>query len=542
MYARNIAAEQMPLLLQRAKIVLDLGMPGSERLSEEGLLMGAVPIISSRWVGASRIDFPGLHRVDHSNMSQISETIAHVARNYESELRAAQNTEYLAYRLSSMLLRDRDTVDAMFASSYIHFLLSAHNLQDEYLATLQMLGLIYLFPLATIDIYVADVLWFMRHHYGFFSMLRQAGYVRADPFVPDDFLIWKREEREQQQPRGTENLQGFRGGFVRVRSVRSLRDMLTTQNDAAAASSAPDGSTSDGPEKTRNSHNTTSMPTSENGYCRSTGTIHNHPQKLEQEQAQEGRDLFRPPCGTAAAVGLAPTSWPSVLVALRSGLLFRSPEHLLNIIGAADNFKRNGAKLVLLGMVSKAMDSKEEVDQPSTTITATATPAATPAPAEADPVAPGTISLPQDVIEGLVIAHFARMDDISATLANVLLPAFLAAGDQQGGKSTPRSFPTLAPAAAAPIKQNGKSRIEQQGSAATSDDVTTPVYFTHVCDLVDRQHIGSCDGDGCRSSSSNNDNQSRDLIDSITRSIPWVQTLLVARSLGMSCNNSKIRY
>ena len=39
----------MPLLLQRAKVVVDLAMPGPERLAGEGVLMGAVPIVSNRF-------------------------------------------------------------------------------------------------------------------------------------------------------------------------------------------------------------------------------------------------------------------------------------------------------------------------------------------------------------------------------------------------------------------------------------------------------------------------------------------------------------
>ncbi len=59
LYAQGIPAAQMPLLLQRAKIVLDLGMPGPERISGEALLFGCIPVVSERWNGASRVDFPG---------------------------------------------------------------------------------------------------------------------------------------------------------------------------------------------------------------------------------------------------------------------------------------------------------------------------------------------------------------------------------------------------------------------------------------------------------------------------------------------------
>ena len=58
-YLRGLHAAEVPLLLKRAKIVLDLAMPGPERLAGEAVLVGAVPVISSRWNGASPVDFQG---------------------------------------------------------------------------------------------------------------------------------------------------------------------------------------------------------------------------------------------------------------------------------------------------------------------------------------------------------------------------------------------------------------------------------------------------------------------------------------------------
>lgn len=46
--AKGIPHNSMPSLLLRAKVVLDLAMPGAERISAEGAMMGAIPIISRR--------------------------------------------------------------------------------------------------------------------------------------------------------------------------------------------------------------------------------------------------------------------------------------------------------------------------------------------------------------------------------------------------------------------------------------------------------------------------------------------------------------
>jgi hypothetical protein len=54
------------------QVVVDLAMPGPERLSGEGVLSGAVPLVSHRWNGASLVDFPGLARVDHQNGTEVA--------------------------------------------------------------------------------------------------------------------------------------------------------------------------------------------------------------------------------------------------------------------------------------------------------------------------------------------------------------------------------------------------------------------------------------------------------------------------------------
>jgi hypothetical protein len=65
MFAKNIPRAHMANYLLRAKVVLDLAMPGPERLAGEGILLGAIPIVSNRWNGASKVDFPKIMKVFH---------------------------------------------------------------------------------------------------------------------------------------------------------------------------------------------------------------------------------------------------------------------------------------------------------------------------------------------------------------------------------------------------------------------------------------------------------------------------------------------
>jgi hypothetical protein len=72
--------------------------------------------------------------------------------------------------------------------------------------TFQILALLYLYPFArfasvisylssslinvlSIDLYVHDVKWFIRHHYFFFSILKTAGYIRRDLFDPNESIF-----------------------------------------------------------------------------------------------------------------------------------------------------------------------------------------------------------------------------------------------------------------------------------------------------------------------------------------------------------------
>jgi len=217
LYAKGIAAVDMPLVLQRAKIVLDLALPGVERLGThfpcltihdehsfmpyyssaiEGILFGAIPIISNRWVGSSDVDYAGVHRVDAQNGSHISEVLDRVARDYETELQSLSNAAFFhqTQRMWDRMLRSTDVV---IGSSHLHFVLYARSLDEEDKLLLQVLVLLYHYPLCSLDAYVVDVMWFVRHHYGLFKTLQHAGYIRYDPLHPDEHLKWMQPNRQR---------------------------------------------------------------------------------------------------------------------------------------------------------------------------------------------------------------------------------------------------------------------------------------------------------------------------------------------------------
>jgi hypothetical protein len=213
-YARNIPSYQMPLLLQRAKIVIDLALPGPERLSGEGILMGAIPIISNRWNGASYNDFPMIRKVDHQNITDINFAINEIAYNYNSSLELQGNAEFYRYILS-MKRKVLHTSNIIISSSHLHFILHASTLSQEHIVCFQILTILYLYPLASIDIFVIDVKWFYRHHYSFITILKNAGYIRVDPFNPIETEKWQ-------------NVKLKGNSFINIRSSKSLLIQLST--------------------------------------------------------------------------------------------------------------------------------------------------------------------------------------------------------------------------------------------------------------------------------------------------------------------------
>jgi len=243
--ATGFEAGEFAVLLERAAVVVDLGMPGAERLAYEGSLLGAVAVVSSLWNGASYVDYPGAFRVDPLNEASIKwgvvEACRVALRRYgvdEAALSAAEappapshpvpppDPGALSRYALSMQRRAHHTVDAIFGSSALHFVLSAPTTALEDLACVQLAALLYLHPLASIDIYVRDEGWFLRHHYAFWTALQQAGMARYDPFDPLDNAAWRSERQSGQ----------FDPSFVRILPLQTLDDAL---NGADLASMVP---------------------------------------------------------------------------------------------------------------------------------------------------------------------------------------------------------------------------------------------------------------------------------------------------------------
>lgn len=139
-----------------------------------------------------------MRRVDVLNGSHISEVLDRVARGYEAELQSLHNAAFFrqTMRMWDRMLR---TTDVVVGSSHLHFVLYARSLEEEDKLLLQVLALLYHYPLCSVDAYVVDVTWFVRQHYGLFKTLQRAGYIRYDPMHPDEYLKWVKQQQSDTQ-------------------------------------------------------------------------------------------------------------------------------------------------------------------------------------------------------------------------------------------------------------------------------------------------------------------------------------------------------
>jgi hypothetical protein len=108
--------------------------------------------------------------------------------------------------------RTRSTVDTIFSSSHIHFTLAARTRWQETVLCFQTLAIFYLFPLSSVDLYVLDTGWFIRHNYFFISLLKDAEYIRVDPLDPHDY----------------NSLNSFDHSYLRVRPLRDLEASISS--------------------------------------------------------------------------------------------------------------------------------------------------------------------------------------------------------------------------------------------------------------------------------------------------------------------------
>ena len=85
------------------------------------MLAGAIPIVSSRWNGASEVDFPGVIKVDHQNATAVSAAIAHAFAAFDERKLIQPETETFFEYISSMEESLETNADVYFGPLIVSF-------------------------------------------------------------------------------------------------------------------------------------------------------------------------------------------------------------------------------------------------------------------------------------------------------------------------------------------------------------------------------------------------------------------------------------
>jgi hypothetical protein len=151
-----------------------------------------------------------------------------VLSDYTKELEDIGNISFYEY-IVTLAEASHNTVETIVYSASFHFVLYALSLEEEEELAFQVLSLIYIYPMASFDIYVKDVSWFVRHHYPFIVLLHDSGYLRADPMNPHQA---KSKAHEQFMNDHTTGGDFSNKAFVNIRPVSMMSSLVAVVDRA----------------------------------------------------------------------------------------------------------------------------------------------------------------------------------------------------------------------------------------------------------------------------------------------------------------------
>lgn len=162
-------AEQMQDLYRRAKVVLDLYVPGFERVLQEAALYGVVPLLAAKYNGATGDDFIFLDdkeslyvassannlqkylRVDPNSGQDIANKIQYALNNYDALVKNPKLVEFREFVLGLSRSVPLD-VSSLFHSASIGILVvSCSDVEDQLLFGM-IISLIRSYPLISVEV------------------------------------------------------------------------------------------------------------------------------------------------------------------------------------------------------------------------------------------------------------------------------------------------------------------------------------------------------------------------------------------------------
>ena len=175
---RRLGTAALIALYERAKCVLDLYLPGPERLTNEGVLFDAYPVVTRDDNGGDFADkpFPSRFRVDPRDVDSIVAAVVDVVRNH-----AQLGGEFARFKRSvrEMATRYAGRVPAVLRSARYAFVIAAPTLDAELMLGRALLSALHHFPLASIKVVVRDRASFVRQWQPMLEQLEERGFTDA---------------------------------------------------------------------------------------------------------------------------------------------------------------------------------------------------------------------------------------------------------------------------------------------------------------------------------------------------------------------------
>lgn len=146
-------------LLEEAMVILDLYLPGTERMSYEGVLCGAMPLIAAVGHGTDQGDFPlpASSRVDPHDLASIRDRVLSALDGYEH---AAGSMGPMVAATLAHPLEFLASVDRLFSSSALHITITHPASSSSSSSLLRLLATLLSchqhFPLARIVVLVGE--------------------------------------------------------------------------------------------------------------------------------------------------------------------------------------------------------------------------------------------------------------------------------------------------------------------------------------------------------------------------------------------------
>ncbi|CAF2114547.1 unnamed protein product [Rotaria magnacalcarata] len=176
----NIPPHQVPSWFRRAKVVVDLGVIGAERINNEAALFDAIVLVANTLNGMDPTDFPipNEFKLDVRNETQMFEVIKNCLVNYKTLLPKWRAMKELSLDLPRRYLYDE--IPSFFSTRSVKFFLVTSSLEEESAVIPFALHCAVHHPLSRIEARIQNLTQFKRNHDMILKLLKEVTNLSRD--------------------------------------------------------------------------------------------------------------------------------------------------------------------------------------------------------------------------------------------------------------------------------------------------------------------------------------------------------------------------